>query len=48
MPKGLFLDVVDPWINWDWLSTHIPYVLAAVQEHVTLTIVAIVGAACGC
>jgi osmoprotectant transport system permease protein len=41
MPNGLFLDVVDPWINWDWLSTHIPYVLAAVQEHVTLTVVAV-------
>src|SRR3984893_7043289 len=41
MPSGLFLDVVDPWINWDWLSTHIPYVLAAVQEHVTLTVVAV-------
>src|ERR1700737_1446402 len=34
---------VDPWINWDWLSTHIPYVLAAVQEHVTLTVIALVG-----
>ena len=41
MPNGLFLDVVDPWINWDWLSSHIPYVLAAVQEHVTLTVVAV-------
>ncbi|HEV2029439.1 MAG TPA: ABC transporter permease subunit [Candidatus Dormibacteraeota bacterium] len=41
MPNGLFLDIVDPWINWDWLSTHIPYVLAAVQEHVTLTVVAV-------
>ena len=34
---------VDPWINWDWLSTHIPYVLAAVQEHVTLTLIAVAG-----
>ena len=34
---------VDPWINWDWLSTHIPYVLAAVQQHVTLTLVALAG-----
>jgi osmoprotectant transport system permease protein len=33
----------DPWINWDWLSTHIPYVLAAVQEHVTLTLIAVAG-----
>jgi osmoprotectant transport system permease protein len=41
MPDGLFLDIVDPWINWGWLSTHIPYVLAAVQEHITLTLIAV-------
>ncbi|HVS48178.1 MAG TPA: ABC transporter permease [Candidatus Dormibacteraeota bacterium] len=41
MPNGLFLDIVDPWINWGWLSTHIPYVLAAVQEHITLTLIAV-------
>ena len=40
---GLFLDVVDPWINWDWLSTHIPLFLSALQDHVTLTLVAVVG-----
>jgi osmoprotectant transport system permease protein len=43
MASRVFLDVVDPWINWDWLSTHIPYVLAAVQQHVTLTLVALAG-----
>jgi len=43
MGSRLFLDVVDPWINWDWLSTHIPYVLAAVQEHVILTVIALAG-----
>jgi osmoprotectant transport system permease protein len=43
MPAREFLDVVDPWVNWTWLSTHIPYVLAAVQEHVTLTVIALVG-----
>jgi osmoprotectant transport system permease protein len=42
MPAGEFLDVVDPWINWDWLSTHVPLVLAALQEHVTLTAVAVI------
>jgi osmoprotectant transport system permease protein len=41
MRSGVFLDVVDPWVNWDWLSNHIPYVLAAVQEHVTLTVIAV-------
>jgi len=40
MPGGLFL-AVDPWINWDWLSTHIPHVLDALTEHVELTAVAI-------
>src|ERR1044072_6165372 len=40
MPGGLFL-AVDPWINWDWLSTHVPHVLDALIEHVELTAVAI-------
>jgi osmoprotectant transport system permease protein len=42
MPAGVFLDVVDPWVNWDWLSTHIPLILAALQEHATLTVIAVV------
>lgn len=41
-PAGL-LDIVDPWINWDWLSTHGPLFMDAVQQHVTLTVVAVVG-----
>jgi osmoprotectant transport system permease protein len=41
MPAGVFLDVVDPWVNWDWLSKHVPLVLAALQDHVTLTAVAV-------
>ena len=43
MPGRVFLDVVDPWINWTWLSAHVPYVLAAVQEHLTLTAIALAG-----
>ena len=43
MPSRLFLDIVDPWINWSWLSTHVPTVLAAVQQHVILTVIALVG-----
>src|SRR6202048_5288132 len=31
----------DPWINWDWLGTHIPLVLAALQQHVLLTGIAV-------
>jgi osmoprotectant transport system permease protein len=43
MTSVLFLATyVDPWFNWDWLSTHIPYVLAAVQQHVMLTVIAVV------
>jgi len=43
MPARLFLDIVDPWINWSWLSTHVPTVLAALGQHVTLTVIALVG-----
>jgi osmoprotectant transport system permease protein len=41
MRVGLFLDYVDPWINWDWLSTHIPLVLDALTQHVELAAVAL-------
>jgi osmoprotectant transport system permease protein len=36
-----FLDIVDPWINWNWLSTHVPLFLQALQDHVTLTVIAV-------
>ncbi len=42
MPTGVFL-VADPWINWQWLSTHVPLFLAALQEHLTLTGIAVFG-----
>jgi osmoprotectant transport system permease protein len=38
----IFLAYVDPWVDWNWLSNHIPYVLAAVQQHVVLTLIAVV------
>src|SRR5438094_9079473 len=41
MPARLFLDTVDPWINWDWLSTHVPYVWAALEQHIVLTVIAV-------
>ena len=43
MPTRQFLDIVDPWVNWSWLSTHIPTILAALQEHLTLTVIALAG-----
>src|SRR6266508_1102285 len=41
MPARLFL-VEQPWVDWSWLATHVPYVLAAVQEHVQLTVIAVI------
>jgi osmoprotectant transport system permease protein len=41
MGGGVFLDYVDPWINWDWLSTHVPVFFDALQQHVTLTLIAV-------
>jgi osmoprotectant transport system permease protein len=43
MPAAAFLDYVDPWINWDWLSTHVAVFTSALQDHVTLTLVAVAG-----
>jgi osmoprotectant transport system permease protein len=42
MQTGVVL-TVDPWVNWDWLSTHIPLFEAALQEHITLTAIAVLG-----
>src|SRR5213593_2677541 len=41
MSARVFLDT-QPWVDWEWLSTHVPYVLAAVLQHVELTVVAVV------
>ena len=32
---------VDPWINWDWLSTHVPVFVDALLAHVELTLIAV-------
>jgi osmoprotectant transport system permease protein len=37
-----YLDVVDPWVNWDWLSSHVPLFIDAVDQHIFLTAVALV------
>jgi osmoprotectant transport system permease protein len=41
MASGPFLEYVDPWVNWDWLSTHIPLVLQALGQHLELTLIAV-------
>ncbi len=41
MPARVFLDYADPWINWEWLSTHMTLVLGALGEHVELTAIAV-------
>jgi len=43
MAYHVFLAYIDPWINWDWLSTHIPLVVAALEQHLELTAIAVGG-----
>lgn len=43
MGGRVFLDYVDPWVNWTWLASHVPLVLAALWEHVELTVIAVAG-----
>ncbi len=43
MPSGAFLAYVDPWINWPWLQGHIPLFVDALQQHLTLTAIAVAG-----
>ena len=41
MPDRPFLDYVDPWVNWDWLSHHIPVVTQALIQHIELSAIAV-------
>ena len=41
MSGRLFLEYVDPWINWTWLSSHVPLVVDALVQHVQLTLVSV-------
>jgi len=43
MARRVFLDGVDPWVNWSWLSSHVPTVLADLEQHVVLTVIAVIG-----
>ena len=43
MTAQVFLDAQDPWINREWVSTHVPTILAATQQHVEETAIALAG-----
>lgn len=43
MRSGVFLEYVDPWVNWTWLSTHVPLFMDAIEQHLTLTAIAVAG-----
>lgn len=33
--------VVDPWVRWDWVAEHADVILAALVQHVELTVIAV-------
>jgi len=35
------LDASDPWIRWDWVGSHTDRILAALGQHVELTVIAV-------
>ena len=41
MAVGIFLDIQQPWIIWDWLFTHVPLFIDATEQHVILTGIAV-------
>lgn len=41
MASGLFLDYVDPWVNWTWLSSHVKLFVDALVAHLELTVIAV-------
>jgi len=42
MPSGLFLDA-EPWVDWSWVSTHIPTILGYLGQHVEFTVISLAG-----
>ena len=42
MAGRLFLDIVDPWINWDWVFSHIPLITTSLLAHLELTVITVV------
>lgn len=41
MAGNLFLDAEQPWILWDWLSTHVQVFVDALVQHIELTLIAV-------
>src|SRR5215467_10658769 len=42
MLAGLFLQGEEqPWIIWDWLFTHVPLFIDAIEQHLLLTVIAV-------
>ena len=43
MPAGLFLQADEqPWIIWSWLFDHVPLFVDAIEQHLLLTVIAVV------
>jgi osmoprotectant transport system permease protein len=40
MAAGPFLDA-EPWVDWSWLSTHVPVVLGDLGQHLELTAISL-------
>ncbi|HEV2140697.1 MAG TPA: ABC transporter permease [Candidatus Dormibacteraeota bacterium] len=41
MGGRVFLDYVDPWINWNWLSSHVALLTTSLLAHLQLTVIAV-------
>jgi osmoprotectant transport system permease protein len=39
---AVLAQIKEPWIRWDWVSTHTDQILTALREHVILTLIAVV------
>ncbi len=42
MAAAPFLDA-EPWVDWSWVSTHVPVILGYLEQHVLLTLIALLG-----
>ena len=41
LAAGVLGAAADPWIRWDWISSHIPVIRDALTQHIGLTVVAV-------